>query len=357
MTFYHYQNHSREELTAHTGSLDQLMPVRRVRFTEGKAKDVEAIEVETGAGLSLLFLPDRGLDLFEMRWCGRSLNWRSAAGIVAPAYYERKGSGWLRGFGGGMVTTCGLRNVGGGTEEGWETYGLHGEISFTPASGVAVKTAWIDGPLQLEITGEIREAYPFGPNLVIRRTWRTELGAGWVELEDVVTNEGWRPEIHMQLYHCNLGYPLLNDQARLYLSTTEVKARDEAAAKGLDRWNRFEAPQPEVDEQVFFHSYGTTACPAESSALLVADDRTRDFGLQLRWPSADLPYLVQWKLCAKGNYVLGIEPANCLVGGRNWHREAGAAPLDAGASVRLRLRLQVLPTGDAVTEALQAITS
>lgn len=348
-----YWNLSAEDLTSRTGSPDQLMPVRRFRFTEGKAKDVEAIEADTGAGLSLLFLADRGLDLFDMRWCGRSLNWRSAAGIVAPAYYERQGAGWLRGFGGGMVTTCGLRNVGIATPEDGESFGVHGEISYTPASAVTVRRAWSANRLRLEITGEIREAYLFGPNLVIRRSWRTEFGAGWVELEDIITNEGWRPEIHMQLYHCNLGFPLLNEQARLYLTTTAVQPRDETAARGIGRWNCFEAPQPEIAEQVFYHSCGGGALAAENSALLVANSRTSDFGLHLRWPTDTLPYLVQWKLCAKGDYVLGIEPANCLVGGRNWHREAGLAPLAPGASVRHRLRLQVLANSEAVASALR----
>lgn len=351
-----YWNLSPEELAGRIGTLDQLMPVRRFRFTEGKAKDVEAIEAGTGAGLSLLFLADRGLDLFDMRWCGRGLNWLSPAGIVAPAYYEREGAGWLRGFGGGMVTTCGLRNVGVATREEGESFGVHGEISYTPASAVTVRRAWSGNRLQLEISGEIREAHLFGPNLVVRRRWRTELGASWVELEDVVTNEGWRPEIHMQLYHCNLGFPLLNEQARLYLSTTAVEPRDAAAAAGVEHWNRFEAPQPEIAEQVFYHSRGDAPLPAENSALLVADSRTHDFGLQLRWPTDTLPYLVQWKLCAKGSYVLGIEPANCLVGGRNWHRQTGLAPLAPGASVRHRLRLQVLPSADAVAGALDLVS-
>ncbi|MCX6623269.1 MAG: DUF4432 family protein [Acidobacteria bacterium] len=352
MTNEHWRR-SKEELAGYVGSLEQLLPVRRFTFTEGKAKGVEAIEAGTGTGLSLLFLVDRGLDLFEMRWCGRSLNWRSAADIVAPVYYERKGSGWLRGFGGGMLATCGLRNVGAGLEEGWETFGLHGEISYTPA---AVQSRWVDSRLQLEISGEIREAYPFGPNLVIRRTWRTELGANWVELEDHVTNEGWRPEIHMQMYHCNVGYPLLSEHTRLYVTADTVKARDEIAARGLERWNRFQAPETNVEEEVFFHLYGGGK-PSETSAVVVADERRRDFGLRLGWPTEDLPYLVEWKLCAKGNYVLGVEPANCLVGGRNWHREAGIAPLDAGASVRFRLRFDVLTTGEAVAEALRPMTA
>ncbi len=345
-----YWNRPREELLAYVGSVEQLAPVRRFHFSEGRAKSVEAVEVDTGAGLTLTFLVDRGLDLFDVRWHGRSLAWRSAAGVVSPVYYERKGSGWLRGFGGGMMVTCGLRNVGPGLEEGWETYGLHGEISYTPASRVQVNTRWEGGRYRIEISGEIREAYPFGPNLLVSRTWRTELGASWVELEDIITNEGFRPEIHMQLYHCNFGYPLLSEHARLYLTTNSVTPRDGDASQGIDRWSRFEVPSENAAEQVFFHSSNGER-PATTSALVVAG-ADADFAARLSWPSAGLPYLVQWKLCRTGDYVLGIEPANCLVEGREWHRRENRPMLDPGASVRMRLRLDVLASHESVSQAM-----
>ncbi len=345
-----YWNTTREKLLAYAGTMDQIAPVRRFIFCEGRAKSVEAIEVQTGSGLALTFLADRGLDLFDMRWRGRPLAWHSAAGVVSPVYYERRGSGWLRGFGGGMVVTCGLRNVGPGLEEGWETFGLHGEISYTPASRVHMNTGWENGRYAIGVSGQLREAYPFGPNLVVRRTWRTELGAAWVELEDVVTNEGFQPEIHMQLYHCNFGYPLLNENAHLYLSTNSVAPRDEAAGRGIDRWSRFEAPLDDAAEQVFFHSF-TGLSPATTTALL-AEAEGGDFAARVSWPSAELPYLVQWKLCRKGEYVLGIEPANCLVEGRQWHRRESRPMLAPGASTRMSLRFEVLNSAEAVSKAM-----
>ena len=44
--------------------------------------------------------------------CGRPLAWRSPTGNIAPGLYEPQGIGWLRGFHGGLLTTCGLRNTG-----------------------------------------------------------------------------------------------------------------------------------------------------------------------------------------------------------------------------------------------------
>jgi Domain of unknown function (DUF4432) len=250
-------------------------------------------------------------------------------GIVAPPYYERRGSGWLRGFGGGMLVTCGLRNVGPAQEEGWETFGLHGEISFTPATEVHTSSKWLDSNYQIEVYGLVREGYPFGPNLSMRRTWKTQLGATWVELEDVVTNEGCRPEIHMQLYHWNFGFPLLNPNSRLYLTTDMVIPRDEAARQGMEEWSRLAPPMSGFDEQVFFHSYKGDL-PESSSALLVSDVTEQNLGVELSYHTQTLPYLAQRKLCGKGEYVLGIEPGNCLVEGRQWHRQQHLPLLEPG---------------------------
>ena len=173
---------TRADLLKLVGSAEQLASVERFIFAEGKAKGVEAIRFQTGGGLDGTILVDRALDLSDLRYMGRSLCWRSPAGVVAPSFYERPGNGWLRSFGGGMLVTCGLRNVGPGSQEGWETFGLHGEISASPASRVATSARWDGDRYRLEVKGEVREAYLGGPNLVLRRGWSTELGASWIEL-------------------------------------------------------------------------------------------------------------------------------------------------------------------------------
>jgi hypothetical protein len=77
-------NFSQEQLLERVGSMEQLAPVQRFQFIEGRAKSVEAYRVETGAGLAFTTLVDRGLDLADVTYRGRSLCWRSSAGIVAP---------------------------------------------------------------------------------------------------------------------------------------------------------------------------------------------------------------------------------------------------------------------------------
>jgi hypothetical protein len=62
------------------------------------------------------------------------LAWVSAVGERGPLGGRLRDDDWLRGFGGGLVATCGLRNVGAPSEG----HGLHGELSHQPARDVRV---------------------------------------------------------------------------------------------------------------------------------------------------------------------------------------------------------------------------
>ncbi len=46
-------------------------------------------------------------------------------------------------------------------------------------------------------------------------------------------------------------------------------------------------------------------------------------GIALSYSTKDFPYTVQWKQFAKGDYVLGIEPASCKMTGRKKAQEEG----------------------------------
>ena len=240
-----------------------------------------------------------------------------------------------------MLATCGLRNVGPPLKEDGETFGLHGEISSTPAASVSSRAFWRDGRYCIEIYGEVRESHPFGPNLLLRRTWRTEFGADWVELEDAVTNQGFRPELHMQLYHWNFGFPLINERTRVSLTTDSTIGRDQAANAGLSRWSTFEPPTDNFIEQVFFHSYSSE--PPETTRVRIASHSGASaLTAELSYPSGQFPELSQWKCCRKGEYVLGIEPGNCRPEGRAAYRDRNGSILAPGESAHFTMRLRVL---------------
>ena len=99
-----------------------------------------ALDLRAWDGIDARLLPDRGLDCFGAWYRGVPLAWVSAVGERGPLGGRLRDDDWLRGFGGGLVATCGLRNVGAPSEG----HGLHGEISHQPARDVRV-ARWVDG--------------------------------------------------------------------------------------------------------------------------------------------------------------------------------------------------------------------
>lgn len=318
------QDLSDEELRRRVGRLGQVAGIEPFVFDDGPARGVRALRFRTG-GLSFDVLADRGMDIGSFEYRGTPLAWLSHTGVVSPAFYEPAGEGWLRSFGGGLLVTCGLQNVGPPGDRAGEQLGMHGRVSNTPASNVSHEVRRDDEDLILEACGEVREASVFGPNLILRRRISTRLGDAAVRIEDVVTNEGHTPEPLMLLYHVNLGWPLLDETARLVgpgKPDGAPEPRDEDAREGLGSWDRFSAPRPGFRERVFYHG---PEADAEGWAGARLENPALDGGLAVtvRFRPEELPEFVQWTMTGEGTYVLGLEPATCRVGGAGAEEAAG----------------------------------
>jgi hypothetical protein len=323
---------SKAELLSRVGQMDQLAGIRLLEAADGKARGCRVLEVWTGSGLRFQINAERALDLSGCDFKGIPLAWRSPAGDVHPAFYEPQGLGWLRSFPGGLLATCGLDQFGSPSTDSGAEFGLHGRISNSPAAQVGYRTFWDGDEYKLEIAGETRQAALFCENLVLRRRISTALGSNQIRIEDVVTNEGFQPAPHMLLYHFNLGFPLVSEQTRLQLQSEETLPRDATAQSGLADWARFQSPTPGYSEQVFIHKP-----VAAENGLTTVELRNPQLGLGLRWKykTAELPYLMEWKMMGEGAYVVGIEPANCNgLGGRATTREAGQLPMLAPGESR-----------------------
>ena len=330
------------ELRRRVGRLGQVAGIEPFVFDDGPARGVRALRFRAG-GLSFDVLADRGMDIGAFEYRGVPLAWLSHAGVVSPAFYEPAGEGWLRSFGGGLLVTCGLRNVGPPGRRGGEELGLHGRASSTPASNVSRLVRQDGEDMVLEARGEVREASVFGPNLILRRGISVRLGEARIRVEDTVANEGHAPEPLMLLYHVNLGWPLLDETARLVGPGGQYEApepRDEEAGKGLGGWNRFAAPQPGFGERVFYHrpqadAGGWAEARLENPAL------EGGLALTVRFRPEELPEFVQWTMTGEGTYVVGLEPATCRVGGIRAEEAAGRVIYLRPGEVR-RFGLEIL---------------
>src|SRR5206468_1087004 len=140
-------------------------------------------------------------------------------------FFEREGLGWLRTFYGGLVTTCGLTWFGAPCEDDGKPLGLHGRISHIPATNVTWGGEWDGDDYILSVTGKMREAVVFGENVQLtRRVW-ARMGESRLFIDDTVENMGYQRTAHMILYHINIGFPAVNDNARLIAPTIRATPR------------------------------------------------------------------------------------------------------------------------------------
>ncbi|MBN1542788.1 aldose 1-epimerase family protein [candidate division KSB1 bacterium] len=350
MAFLFGRQYSRTELLQRVGDMSQIGDVRPVELVDGSERGVRAMRFNTGSGLEFLVLADRALDIASASFCGIPLGWQSPTGWVAPAFYDSLDLGWLWSMGGGLMVTCGLTHTGPPELDGEEELGLHGRISNIPSRNVAFGSDWENDDYILWVSGEVRESHLFGPNMVLKRMIYARLGESKIWVKDVVENKGFEPSPLMLLYHCNVGFPLVDAGSELLAVVNSVEARDKTAARGVDVFDRFEAPTPGYEEQVFFIDHDTDSRGQVQVALVNRSFAgNQGIGLYLAYPKTELSEYTEWKMMGQGAYVVGMEPGNCRPEGRTLARRRGVLEiLQPGESRSFHLEIGVLDGNEAI---------
>lgn len=268
--------------------------------------------INTGTGLRYKVVIDRAMDISDAFFNQHSLAWLSHTGITAPQPFSDKGIDWLRTFGGGLLTTCGLTHVGGPEKDAFGERGLHGLISNMPAQIESIiQPDPHEGKLEMSITGIIKETQIFGPSLELKRTISSTLGEAVIRIHDEVMNRGNSPAPHMILYHCNLGWPLVDEGAEIICKGNWKSRYDESKHKIFRKGHNFQTCPAPLDEhagsgeEVAFiditpDSFGNCTCGVHNAQIGLA--------LALRFPKNQLPWLTNWQHWGRGEYVTGLEP-------------------------------------------------
>ena len=280
----------KKELLSYIGDISQIGGIRDFTFNDGKSKGVRAIEVNTG-NLRFTVLPDRCLDIAQTFYKGTAVSWISKSGITAPAYYEKDEQNFLKSFFGGLITTCGLRNIG----KPYMDQGLHGRIANIPAEKVSVFADWIDDEYVMKITGQIRESKALGENLVLKRSITAKLFSDEIVLEDTIINEGFSNENIALCYHCNFGYPLVSENSKI------VNVPEEHS--------QMSAPTHNEDEECIPVSY--------NDDVVTVGINNKDVFASITYKTDTLPDFLIWKMFNEGEYVVALEPRTTRFGGEN----------------------------------------
>jgi hypothetical protein len=319
-------------LRERVGDLAQVASVRPVRLSDGPEDGTRALDVRVAGGLHVLVLTDRGMDLGPAWYLGQPLAWTSPTGAAHPSFTQDHT--WLRAFHGGLLVTAGLQNVGPDCVDQGERHGLHGRASSTPARSVRWDVL-TDGPAPVvEVSGVVRETSVFGADLQLTRTLRFAVGEPTVEIHDVVENRGFDDAALMLLYHFNLGWPVVDEGARLIAPPHRAVARGDLARPGVGDHDQMGPPRAGAVPEVFEH---VLTGPPEAAVVGFVNEGfapTGGLGLTVTYRPAQLPRLWHWRMQGKGLYLNGIEPATCDVLGRDVARAAGELDVLAPAQRR-----------------------
>jgi len=226
--------------------------------------------MKLAGAIDVVVRPHRGLDLGAASFEGRPFAWLTPLGEHAPTVP----GDWWASWGGGLMTTCGLDNVG----EPADGLPLHGTYNYLPARSVET-----DGN---RISGTVADAR----GVVVHRAIVNDPSRGHLRLADMTSNTGREPQPAPLLYHCNL-----------------LPGEVEIDSEAVERWRLPEAGAERVYEHI----------GAQRSRV-----RIGELTVEIR---SSLPRLWQWVAPERG--VLGIEPANCSIGGRTFDASVGRLPV------------------------------
>lgn len=291
----------------------QLGGIELAVLSDGRGRGTRIAWVNTGTGLRYKVVIDRAMDIADAFFNQHSLAWLSHVGITYPEPFSNHGGDWLRTFGGGLLTTCGLDHVGGPETDEYGQRGQHGPVSNIPAEVESViQPDPARGKLDMSITGVIRQMQVLGSCIELRRTISGKIGEARICVHDEVINRGNVSEPHMLLYHCNFGWPLVDEGTEIQWEGDWQSPYDAAARKIFADGNDFHLCPPPLEahsgkgEEVAFIDIAPDA-----SGRCVCGLHNKGLGLAvaLRFNKAQLPWLINWQHWGPGEYVTALEPA------------------------------------------------
>ena len=350
--YLYKRNYSRNELRKKIGDIYQIGGIKKYEYTDGVSKGVRAVDIKNGDGFDATVLLDRGMDISHLDYKGIPFGWNSSTFEASPVFYESKGVEWLRTFFGGILTTCGLTYVGHPCIDQGEELGLHGRISNLPAYNVNTDEYWVDDDYFIEVSGFVRETSVFGYKLELMRKISMKMGENKLIIEDKVKNIGFEKSPHMIIYHINIGFPVLDKNSKLIEPAAAIVTPfDEKSKNGFANYSTFDEPVKGFKEQVFFHDIKADKSGCVNAAIINEEFEGTGIGVYLKYNKDNLPFLNEWKMIGQGEYVVGIEPLNCNVGGRAKEREEGTLKfLQPDEEVKYDVEIGVLKSMEEIIE-------
>jgi hypothetical protein len=285
------------------------------------------VEVRTACGVHLEVVPDRALDIPLLEYRGVPLSWLAPAGVFHPAHRAPTKKNLERTFYGGFLTTCGLTQAGMDCVDEGEYLPIHGRISTLPCSWHYAE----ERADSIVIRGAVREATLYEENLLLSREISIGKTKAEIAITDTIANEGHKAAPLMILYHINFGFPVVSAHTALESSFRSAEPFNSFAKKSRLRYSEFVEPTEGYPPD----NYRFVDHAGPESPWVRLSNPHNGIAVLVRYDQTSLKHCTMWKTLAPKEYVVGIEPGNCLPEGRCAARENGRLQLiDPGESIR-----------------------
>ncbi len=269
----------------------QIASIRRYVITDGREKGIEVIDCDNGR-IRFLLNVTKALDIMQLYHEGQNMSFLSKNAFTAREI------DFLNRFEGGMMYTCGLDSM--GRREGHVLHGTH----HNTAAEVIHAECSEEG---IVVEAVMHESALFGKNLIFRRKVTAAIGAESINIEDTLENAAFADAEYGVLYHINVGYPMLDEGAEIIADAKEILPDDEFAAKQADKAFLMTDSVDNQPETCYYLTLG------EPRATLVNKKIGKSFTVE--YSKDTLPYFLEWKSMASGDYALGLEPTTTMLDG------------------------------------------
>ena len=293
-------------------NFEQVASLRRYVITDGVGKGLEVLDCDNGK-LRFLLNVTKACDMMQMYVDGKNMTFISKNGFT-----QREVTFGKR-FEGGMLYTCGLDSA--GEREGFEE---HGSFHNIPAQ--ILRAECNENGIVVEAL--VRDTEVCGKNLVFRRTVTSEIGSNRVSVVDRLTNEAYRDEQYCLLYHVNIGYPMMDEGARITGDMIEIRSRTEWAEKQKSTSCEIDAPIPNFEETCYYFKL------KKPEVSLVNEKIGKKFAVS--YSGDTLPEFLAWKSIACGDYAVGLEPTTTKLDDLFAY-----STIKAGETIEFRVELMV----------------
>lgn len=265
-------------------NFQQVASIRRYTLTEGREKGLDVLDCDNGK-IRFLLNVSKACDIMQLYHEGQNMSFVSKNG------FTKREISFLKRFEGGMLYTCGLDSVGG--RDGYE---LHGTLHNIPAE--IIRAECNENGIIVEAI--IRDTALFGKNLALKRKIFTEIGGDSITLEDTLCNIGYKEEEYCLLYHINVGYPMLDNGAKVIADVESYTPRTAWAKQNETTMYAMSGAVPNQEETCYFLKL------SKPEISLINEKIGKKFTVS--YSGDTLPHFVEWKSMASGDYALGLEP-------------------------------------------------